>query len=73
MAVIAITPLKEAYCTRTFGSFETGDSVIPRIDPMLQVSRKREETMLRIDLGAFVYAYSIPVTKASNSESAVNT
>jgi hypothetical protein len=39
---------------------------------MLQVRRNRDDTMLRIDLGAFVYAYSIPVTKASNSESAVS-
>ena len=62
MAVTSITPLSEAYSRRTFGSFETGESVMPSSDPTLQVTRNRDDTMLRIDLGDLVYAYSMPAT-----------
>jgi hypothetical protein len=60
--------LRDAYSTSTFGSTDTGDRVIPTVDPIVQVRRKRAETMLRIDLGALVYAYSIPDRLAKNSE-----
>lgn len=69
--VMNITPLSAAYSTRTLGSLDTGERVIPSMEPIVAERRNRDETMLRIDFGAFVYAYSMPAMYESISDSAV--
>lgn len=61
IAVRNITPLNEANSMRIDGSFETGDNAIPNAEPIAFIRIKIDTARLRMDFGALVYAYSIPV------------